>query len=127
MNKKDEKGKVVSRQKYKQRVGLNSNGTIERIKAVAHDSGYQCPACGKKILENDNAYACEGRADGSCHVYVSKVTAEVELQKEDFDALFSGNETRVIKGFVATPKKVTKRKKKERMMLTFTLIKMKES
>lgn len=110
--KKDEKGKVVSRQKYKQRVGLNSNGTIERIKAVAHDSGYQCPACGKKILENDNAYACEGRVDGSCHVYVSKVTAEVELQKEDFDALFSGNETRVIKGFVAAPKEGDKKKEK---------------
>lgn len=94
---KDDKGKVVSRRKYKQRIGLNEKGTIEAIKNFQKETEFTCPACGNKIIETDNAYICKGRADNSCGVYVGKNTSGVDLAKEDIALILSGKDSSLIK------------------------------
>lgn len=107
---KDEKGKVISKRKYKQRLGVDEKGTITRIKSENKDSSYICPACGKRILENDNAYACEGRIDKSCNVYLGKVTSGVQLKQEDIDLILSGKDSGVIKNLKPITKPNEKKK-----------------
>ena len=101
---KNEKGKVVSKRKYKQRIGLNEKGTIEVVKNHVIETNFPCPACGKKILETDNAYYCEGRSDKSCNVYLGKVTSGVELKQADIDLILSGSDSSVVKKLVPMAK-----------------------
>lgn len=101
---KDEKGKVISRRKYKQRIGLNKEGTIEAVKNFQVETEFSCPACGNKIIETDNAYVCKGRADKTCGVYLGKNTSGVDLSKEDITLILSGKDSSVIKKLVPIAK-----------------------
>lgn len=88
------------KQKYKQRIHLNENGTIETVKNHFVVMEAPCPACGKRLFEGDNAYICEGVKDKTCQFYLNKITSDVVLQQEDIDLIIKGEDTRKIKNLV---------------------------
>lgn len=82
--------------KWKQKVGLNEQGTITPI-VKKEDTGWTCKACGKKIIESDRNYYCEGKIDKTCNVFVSKHFAGKTISEDDFKKLFTEGETGILK------------------------------
>lgn len=99
--KNDKTGRIS---KWTQAVGVDENGTIAPIKKH-EDTGWVCSACGKKIIETDRFYSCEGKDDESCGVFISKRIGEKDIPKEEFEKLFTTGMSGVIKGLKSAKKK----------------------
>lgn len=89
------KGKI-----YKQKVGVNEEGTIINI-TNSKKTSLKCPSCGKDIVESSKAFYCSGNKDKSCKIGLSKNINGVSIPKEEIERLFIDGKTNLIKGFVS--------------------------
>jgi len=63
------------------------------------DTGWTCPVCGKPVVETPLGYACLGRRDKSCNVYLSKTICGRKMTREETEALFRNGKSPRLTGF----------------------------
>ena len=92
----------------------NGNTWIQEIKVDSEGkiiypvslipTNFKCPKCGKAIFETPLAYACEGKKDQSCDIYIGKTINGRKIPTEQFEKLFTKGSTDVIDGFYSEKK-----------------------
>ncbi len=81
----------------------------DKIKVVGDNAvlDIPCPACGRKVKELQNGYACEGffkEGVDHCNLWIPKTICERPISREDVEELLENTSTEVLDGFSANGK-----------------------